>query len=167
MKNWRCNAFWSQYWRVCAIRPVTFYNFPYKQNLRHRAQLHATGNNSKLRCKQFLFPYVKSNPTKSKGLLTVILTENVAISQAILHQIKIPPVLSYPCINQPILQWMYCLHWHWKRTTNVITTQNMLQHCLKPGNLPEAMKSLKALITDVHTATRNLPAWIWRSDTAL
>ena len=38
----------------------------------------------------------------------------------------------------------------------VITTQNMLLYSLKLGNLPEAMKSLKALIADVPYSNKKL-----------
>ena len=50
-----------------------------------------------------------------------------------------------------------------RKNNDLQSTQAFLNAHLSVGNLPEAMKCLKALIADVPTATRNLPAWIWRS----
>ena len=49
-----------------------------------------------------------------------------------------------------------------KTNDQVISTQSMLLYCLQLGNLPEAMKCLKALVADVPYSTRNWPAWTWR-----
>ena len=43
-----------------------------------------------------------------------------------------------------------------KTNAQVITTQNMLLYSLKLGNLPDAMKCLKALIADVPYSTKKL-----------